>query len=324
MSELVYPIYIDRDMIAAFLASLEGGILESIEISQSSLRSSDPSEPVKKPSAKFGDAEGNQDPYGLESSRLSDIDLSKSGTITFPEASLFIRLRNLLLANGDIKIISNSFDLKDLVVGDLIEFSAKFQTTPLQDLEKIMRIIPLFYEMDRRRKIVELDTQIGILEKVKPNEAIKIDGEVKKLDALTINYLRASLKAQKDNLSGGFSEENAMIDLLSRSMSSGASETLLGVTHDVKFLCRAYQKFAREGVFDDIYNCEWRVLGKVVGKVDNNGEYDILTGTALNVLPVGEIEKIFEDFSSASMNIDFSKTRLKGPIVSVAALGIFS
>jgi hypothetical protein len=130
---LVYPVYLDTPMMTAFLASLEGGILEEANVEG---KSADTKE-------KSGKASLSAKVSGLLTSVLSlegggdfsrkvseSLESQYKGTVRFPNAALFIRLRDLLLEQNLVKQLDTTANLDHVKVGDLLEFQGTARPTP--------------------------------------------------------------------------------------------------------------------------------------------------------------------------------------------------
>ena len=98
--ELVYPIYLDTPMMTAFLASLEGGLIDETSVEEKASSGNEKKRSVKT-GLKFSGILSGLVGIGADAElarKISeDFESQYKHTVRFPAATLFIRLRNLLI-----------------------------------------------------------------------------------------------------------------------------------------------------------------------------------------------------------------------------------
>ena len=144
--ELVYPIYIDTPMMTSFLASLEGGLIDETSLEEKTSSSKEKGRSGAGGAKVGGLLSGllSLEANAEVSQKLSDsLEANYRSTVKFPEASLFIRLRELLRHEGLIQDFS-SIPFDELKMGALIEFGGFVSPNPAFQLRHFaQQISPL-------------------------------------------------------------------------------------------------------------------------------------------------------------------------------------
>jgi hypothetical protein len=323
--ELVYPIYLDTPMMNAFLASLEGGILEEANVESKTSKAKETSGKVS-----FGAKVSNV------ISALADInaqaDLSRKvsdnlesqykGTVRFPNASLFIRLRNLLIEREIIKEVITKSEFDKVSVGDIVEIQGMVKPSPNYELRKALnQLLPII--------IPTLELQAAQSE----NELASIK-----------NYPTRNNKGKKEILIGdesfdyftavkGYEEQvrqqqNLLVNVKAIERVSNslfAEETIHNIifnSDSFNAICKVYPTFARNEQISEMFEAKWRCVGKIIGKLEKNESFDLFKG-----LPIGLLTKsqeIIDSLKNEEVEINPSERVISGPTLIIAVLAIFA
>ncbi len=131
---LVYPIYLDTPMMMGFLASLEGGIIEELNL-ESKVADTEERSGNASVRCKFSnilslvmDVEGKGE-FAKKFSEL--LESNYKSTVKFPNASLFIRLYDILKQKNFIKSIHEKNQLESISLGDIVEVEGLAVASPV-------------------------------------------------------------------------------------------------------------------------------------------------------------------------------------------------
>lgn len=326
--ELVYPVYLDTPMMTAFLASLEGGIAEEANIESKTI---DSSEKSKKGSFGFKISELLSSVIGANaqadfSKKVSDsLESQYKSTIRFPNAALFIRLRNLLVEQNLIKKV-NSKNIDEVSVGDIIEIQGLAKPAPSYELRNIVnQLMPVtipalkLQEMQIENEKSNLNDIQGT-KNIKGEKILKIQGEEDiNLTELSKLYDLKIQGIQKQSL---YLQEvaNALNILFPEEHSSN----ILFDSEDFRSVCKLYPTFARDERIQDVFYAEWRCTAKVVGKISSDERYDLFKGLPIGLFAEDIFEKLKESIKSDELDINVSNPVIQGPALVLAVLAIFA
>src|SRR5262249_22892843 len=170
---LVYPIYLDTPMMTSFLASLEGGIMEETNIegktisAEEKARSASIGAKVSKLISGFIYLEGK----GELAKKVSDtLESQYKSTVRFPNATLFVRLRDLLSEQNLVKPLKSKTDFEAVRIGDLVEFQGITRPNPAYQVRRaVNQILPLF-EPYQEIEINRIEQQLAILRSAKQGQ----------------------------------------------------------------------------------------------------------------------------------------------------------
>lgn len=325
---LVYPVYLDTPMMTAFLASLEGGIMEEANIEG---KSGDTKE-------KSGKASLSSKVSGLLSSILSiegggeiskkvseSLESQYKGTIRFPNAALFIRLRDLLLEQKLVKKIDAKTKFENIAIGDILEFQGTAKPTPNYQIRRAFgQLLPLF-EPYQKMSETQLEQQQVLLKNAKPNKPLKIGGEeITFQDQNHLTNARELLKYQQQNIQNEmvvFQQIGKVLDSLFPEDSTGR---LLFKSDSLQVICRVYSAFARNERIQDVYDADWHCLGKVIGIVKDSEKYDLFRGLPIGYLAKNTFSNLASSLNNEDLNIEVSEPIVHGPALIMAVLAIFA
>jgi hypothetical protein len=324
---LVYPIYLDTSMMAAFLASLEGGIVEETNVES---RMSDSKENTQAGSlrTKIGGLLSNLLDFeaGAEvAKKVSELlESHYKSTVRFPEASLFIRLRDTLFDEGLVKMLTSDTGISDLTVGDLIEFQGLVLPHPAYQIRHIFgQLMPLLEPMSELN-ITQLENRFIALREAKPNKPVKVgDKEITFADQKAITSMRDLIKTQQQTSRNEVEIRRIMGTVLSDLFSRPHIDTLLFKSEGFHVVSHVYPAFARDERVEDIYNASWCCLGKVIRILPESEEYDLLQASPIGYFAKGLFPDLAAAFTNAKFNITTTEPMVPGPIVIVAPLAVF-
>lgn len=325
---LVYPVYIDLPMMTAFLASLEGGVIEEADIEG---KSSNVQERAKTGSlgakvagilSSIVDIEGK----GEFAKKVNDsLESQYKGTVRFPSAALFIRLRDLLLEQDLVKVINEDSKLEDFATGDLVEFEGQASPNPSYQIRRAFgQMLPLV-ELNQKLVETQTDQAIALLQDVKPNQSVKLgDMEHTFQNANEIKAARENLKASKQNSQNELAGYQTMAQMLNNLFPEDKMDTLLFRAEDFRFICRVYPIFARDERIQDIHDAQWRCIGKVIGKLSESQSHDLLKGSPIGYLAKDQFPAFASSLNNDHLNVEVTEPMISGPALIVATLGIFA
>lgn len=324
--ELVYPIYIDTPMMTSFLASLEGGLIEEATLEEKTSSS--------KERGKAG--EGGAKIGGLfsglasleakvEASQKSSEGLESSyqSTIRYPEAALFIRLRELLKKEGLVRDLhGKSFD--ELKMGELVEFSGIVSPNPSYQIRSFSQSLMPVLEAMSTAETAQFQGQVDLIENLKFNEIINIEtgnqmfsneGEAKKQKNLLKAQIRMKV-AELENMQG-------VMNGIEKFMPTEQIDKLIFDFEDSKAVCVVYPDFARNKRVQDIHYAHWSCVGKVIGKIED-GKYDLLKGLPVGYFASNFMEGLASTVNSGGVQLDLTPASIEGRIFVIATLAIFA
>ena len=326
--ELVYPIYLDTPMMTAFLASLEGGVAEEANI-ESKLTGS--TEKSKKASFKVKVSELISSVIGASaeaelSKRVSDsLDSQYKSTIKFPNATLFIRLRNLLIEQNIIKKVESSKNFDKISIGDIVEIQGLAKPNPSFELRNIVtQLMPVvvpalkIQEMQIENQKSNLKN-LPVTRKDKGIQFSKVEGDEINLTELSKYFDNQIQSIQNQSLY--LQEVGKTLDIL---FPEEQSTNLLLDSGQFKSVCKVYPSFARDERIQDIYDAQWRCIAKVIGKVEDDQEYDLFKGLPIGLFAKDAFANLANSLKNEELEINISNPVIKGPTLVLAVLAVFA
>lgn len=325
---LVYPVYLDTPMMTSFLASLEGGVMEEASIEGKSGGTKEKAGKASLGSKVSGLLSSvlNIEGSGEFSKKVSEsLESQYKGTIRFPNAALFIRLRDLMFAQNLVKKLNSNTSFNELSVGDLFEFQGVAKPTPNYQIRRAFgQLLPLL-EPYQKMSETQLEQQQSLLKNAKPNKSLKLGNEeINFQDQNHINTVRDLLKYQQQNTQNDmviFQQIGKVLDGLFPEDSTG---TLIFKSDSLQVICRVYNAFARNERIQDIYDAEWNCLGKVIGIVKESETYDLFRGHPIGYLAKNTFSNLAASLNNDDLNIEVEEPVIKGPAILMAALSIFA
>ena len=325
---LVYPIYLDTPMMTAFLASLQGGVIEEANIET---RRGDAQDNSKKVGFSISASNLLANFFGVGAEAELTKKISESlesqfkSTVKYPNAALFIRLRDLLIKENLIKPIPSADHLQNISVGDLIEFSGLALANPIQQIRMALKQIMPILEPSQKVQWGELVQSMTKLRNAKIGEIIKIGEEEILIERTSQkDEIRKYLENQKELNTNTTFLFKAVEEVFESLMPEEKIETILFESTGFNVLCKIYPAFVREERVQDIHDAHWHCLGKVLGKINSDMTYDLL-----KTYPIGKIAgTIFPGIAKAlqneSINIQINDPIVQGPGLTIATLAIFA
>lgn len=176
--------------------------------------------------------------------------------------------------------------------GKFIEFTASLRRNPLiEGLDPITRILEVATLFSGRE-------QVGKKQKSGKNQGTPDQQEL--------------LKRQLNSLSEG--------------LKAGGSSDLIADTENFRALLTVEEHFLNDPTMSDLVDGTFRVVGKVVRSVPENGSISLLRKTAFARTPdlLEKIVTAFENFESSVLDMPKMETEVQGPAIQVLPIAIFS
>lgn len=328
---LVYPIYLDTLMMTGFLASIEGGLVEEADLER---REGNAVERTSNASLKAGVSgllsgifSGGAD-AGLSREVSESLESQYKGTVRFPNAALFIRLRELLLAAENIVEVVDEGQLSNVEVGDIVEFQGVAMQNPAQQIQSLFeQLFPILAAAAEAEDAKLIQQQVEIeAAQFRKGMSITIGEqdfpfETRKDLKTLVTMFETMRKVKQAELTSFEAIGNALQTLFTEHATTGS---LVFEAEGFRVVCRVYPAFARNEQISDIYDAHWRCLGKVIDVIPAEREYNLLKGA-----PAGYIAR--EHFGELATALDNEHFRLEttdpvvhGPALVVATLAIFA
>lgn len=324
--ELVYPIYLDTMMMTAFLASLEGGIIEEANIEG---KTSDATKKTRKSS--FGAKVSNLLSYVVDINAQAEFSKDSSenaesqykGIVRFPQASLFIRLRNLLLEQDLIKSVSSSKDISKVSVGDLVEIQGIVKPSPNFELSRALRqLIPIVIPA-LQLEVTQIEHQLtdykNLAKSGKGIKKIPIGNEVFDF-SVVVEATEHQLKAKQSQLVNIQGLETVIGNLFTEENLSN----VVFESSNFSSICKVYPVFSRNERIEEIFDAKWSCLGKVIGKLETNDSYDLFKGLPVGLLAKNIYSSMVTGLQTEELNINVSNPIISGEGLIIASLAIFA
>jgi hypothetical protein len=324
--ELVYPIYLDTPMMTAFLASLEGGLVEQADIEDRTSNLDEKSRSFKAGINISGlltgligagtDAElARKISEGLESHYKS--------TVRFPSATLFIRLRKLLFDNSIIRVINSKEDISSVSIGDLVEVQGLAQPNPAPQLRKIIvQMMPILEEY-QRVAVNQLEQTAQLLKSSKPGSSIKIGEEnIMIHDANHVNQIRKVVERQKQELKVQSETFKMYKTVLDGMIPEGQAKLIPLKCHEYSAVCRVYPSFVRDEDIEGLYDGNWKCIGKVANITPEGETFDLLKDLPIGYFAKDQVKNMF-NINAENIKFDTTDPQIQGPVIELATLAIF-
>ena len=326
--ELVYPIYLDTPMMTAFLASLEGGLVDETNVEEKSALGDEKNHSVKAGfnlSGILSGLIGVGADAELARKISEDFKSQYKHTVRFPAATLFIRLRNLLIEKKLVKQVDLVSNLKIVRLGDLVEIQGFVQSNPALQIRKfIVQLMPIV-EQTQKLNLDQMEITYQLVKKAKPPQSIRIgdqDHAIKNKADLE-NLLRL-VEAQKLELENQTASINIIKSILDNLIPDETSKLVPFDCQGFSVICRTYSEFVRNEDLKDINDAYWRCLGKVIRIIPDNDSYDLLKGLPLGYIAQGEIQGLFSGMNVEGLKVEITNPVVQGPCLLVAPLAFFS
>ena len=325
---LVYPIYLDVPMMTAFLGSLEGGIVEETDVEGKSI---DGGEKVQQASVK-AKLSGLLSPFfsgegGVElSKKLSEsIESQYKSKVRISYAALFIRLRDLLLEQEQVKKIESIESSRDVSIGDIIEFQGLAMANPSYQIRssfnQLLPILAPFVTLMNSNS----EQQLIQLKEAKPRKPITIDKQTFTFeDQRQINDMRESIKIQQQQAINLVSMIKTLNEILAGLFPSDEMDKILFKNSNISVISYVYPVFARNERIQDLYGGNWHCIGKVIGILDDSDEYDLLKDAPISYFAKDQFSTFIRLLNNENLSINLTDSMVRGPALIVAPLAIFA
>ncbi len=314
-SELVYPVYLDVEMLISFLAALEDGISYSSEVAE------------RTAAAREGEGEGaakgglpsvvsllglNLSAEGRYRRKSTSEDTIESKFVReHTAASLFNRLRTrLITADRVVRIQEGAAGGSTVAVGSLVEFRGVVTGNPLKQLLDLFIAIGPYFGVDIGEVVEEhagSDARPG--KRAKPggsgprSQVPRLATAGGENPDLSVQEILRILKREV--------ERSPVIDLL---IEGGAETAVLTASRDL----------LSPDVEAHLIGGEFSVLGKVSAVVPEGRSTSLLRRTVFGYGGEQMAEALMEAFPAQSEGFDFSlaRTIVPGPAIQVLPLAI--
>lgn len=303
---LIVPVYVDTNALLDLLASVEGGFSLVEKVSS---RSSMSSEKDKSALVEGGTEFGIPNVLSLLKINLGGSLSAKRGEESGEEretvryhtyGSLLHRLRSYLEAQKMVKTLDVNDDVwESIEASNFIEVKGIVRPNPLADS---------FGRIDRLIGIVQLVSGFEISSSGQQSSG---KGGKKLSDKSQMTQIRQFIKGilsdiEKENI------RTFVVDI--QSQRRGSAVVLL------------YTNYLRDQTMTEIEHKEYRLLGKVVRKIEKDSEetIDLLRGTGLGGIGKETLDTLLAPFNQLEgMNLPEVKTEVRGPALEIVPIAIF-
>jgi len=315
--DLILPIYIDTNALLDLLASIEGGfsVVEKITTQSTETRNVD-----KGVRADAGTEFGIPNVLSMLKVNIGYSSNWKKGQedgqITEAEkyhtyGSLFFRLQEFLDTNKLIKRVDDVTTWDDIQPTDFVEIRGVFRPNPLANsLEIIDKLIGIFQLFDSDT----LSPNKSSTQKLTPEQKKESQEAKRKTQAQSkqMGEIRKFLKG----ISSDIQDENIRAFVLD----SISSE------FEFRSVVLLFLNYLRDQTMTEISHKEYRLLGKVVRKIerDSTDSVDLLVGTGLGGIGKDTLQGLVGSFGQMpGMNLPEVVTEINGPALEIVPIAIY-
>jgi hypothetical protein len=300
--KLIIPVYVDTNSLLDLLASIEGGFSLVEKVTS---RASISSEKDRSALAETGTEFGIPNVLSLLKIKLGGSVSTKRGEESGEEreterfhtyGSLLHRLRSYLEAEKLVKKLGTKDNIwKSIESSNFVEIRGIVRSNPLADS---------FGRIDRLISIAQLVSSINIGQ---------VNGKIGKAqnDKNQMIQMRQFIKGILSDIE----KENIRTFIIDMQSPKGGSAVAL-----------LYTNYLRDQTMTEIEHKEYRLLGKVVRKIEeDSGEtIDLLRGTGLGGVGKDTLENLLKSFNKLDgMNLPKVKTEITGPALEIVPIAIF-
>ncbi|MDD4650853.1 MAG: hypothetical protein PHQ34_01355 [Methanothrix sp.] len=326
--ELVYPIYLDEPMLMAFLGSLTGGIAEETTVeskTQGSKERATDAQIRAKVSEWISSLIGAEGEAGVSRKATESSESQYKSTVRFPQATLFFQLRELLFEQDLIEVLDSSESLESISLGDIVEFQGLAVANPGYQIRNFFnQLLPAIEPILSFTK-PQLDLNMNLLKGAKPGKPILMGGkELNFQNQNEINSVRDSINAQKqqiENLSSIFASINT---IFSRLYPADDLDNILFKSGGFDAILRIYPAFARDKRIQDLFDGNWRCIGKVINIIGPSEKYDLLKDAPISYFAKDQFSAIEDIFKNDNIKMNVTDSSVSGPAIIVTPLAIFT
>lgn len=328
-SDLVVPIYLDTNALLDLLASIEGGfnIVEKITTKES--RAAGSAHEVK---AEAGTEFGIPNVLSLlklalgYSGRRSSEKAQESAKETeryYTYGSLFVRLRDYLSENDLLKVLDDgSTTWEALNPSDFVEVRGLFRPNPfatsLGVMDRLLGMSQLFVGMSRPK--TASSAQSSGQGSASQDERRRQQEEKR---------LGEQAKEQARNQAKQMEEFRSLIKGVLSDIQNERIRTFVvefGRPVSGKAVALLFLDYLRDQTMTEIANREYRMLGKIVRKIETGStdRIDMLAGTGLGGIGRDAISQMAGAFSAMpGMNMPQIETEILGPALELVPVAVF-
>lgn len=314
--DLIIPIYIDTNALLDLLASLEKGFstVEKVTTKNEQNRNSE-----QTINANAGTEFGVPNILSLLKVNLSGSLNHKQGKGDSREissdryhtyGSLLQRLRTTFLDTKVARILENAEDEWDSIeMYDFIELQGKFNLNPLTESFGTLNRIMKLFEVFAQPSVANTNNK-----KNRPQLATPTP----------LNNPLGTISAQDVKLYRGYIE--GMIGGLEKDDIKTLVVDING-SNKHRAVVNIFIENLRDKTMTELQYKQFKLLGKVVGKISNSSEnIDLLQGTALSGFDENMITTLVEGFNqpNSGLNLPKIETKIKGPALQVIPIAIYA
>ena len=325
--ELVYPIYLDREMMIGFLASLQGGIVELADLEKHTEHSETKTRSTSvgvKISGLWNSIMGGGGELALGKEKARGEKEIYKSIVQYPDIALFIKLRELLLEGNHLRIVEDRL-LDEVSVGDIVEISGKALPNPSFQVRDLFKQIEPLLQAVFVANEVQLEQALLQLENAKPGDVIKVDDEeISVPNAKGRSALRRYIESMKKAKQGEKEMYQMMGKALSELFPANGTDVVAVDCSQFRVVCRLYPELARKGRVQDIYGAQWRCIGKVIDKIPNGGLVDLLEGLPISYFAGEQFSSVIQAFNNEFVGVNFNNAKVEGSALVLATMAIFA
>jgi|GEM_PF-843314 hypothetical protein len=325
--DLVIPIYIDTNALLDLLASIEDGfsVVEKV-----TTRNSDSKNINREVKADTGTEFGIPNVLSMlklnigysSNWKKTREDGKESQTDRYHTyGSLFYRLREFLEQNELIKYPSQDHIIwEDIKASDFIEIHGIFRPNPLSDSLKILcRTLDLFMMMS---DYIPNNSSVNISNSRLSKQPARNQQKSNTPIANSRNSFNQEQLKQIEQF------KNFFIGIL-KDIQTDNVFTFVTDIHDIpehQAVSLVYSDYLRDQTIREISHKEYRMLGKVVRKIDKEDSetIDLLLGTGLGGISRSVLDQIITVLGIIpGMNLPKIQTEIKGPALEIVPVAIY-
>jgi hypothetical protein len=124
-----------------------------------------------------------------------------------------------------------------------------------------------------------------------------------------------------DNLSSIFASLNK---IFSRLYPAYDLDNILFKSGDFDAILRTYPAFARDKRIQDLFDGNWRCIGKVINKIGPSEKYDLLKDAPISYFAKDQFSAIEGIFKNDNIKMNVTDSSVSGPAIIVTPLAIFT
>jgi hypothetical protein len=318
--DLIIPIYIDTNALLDLLASIEGGfsVVEKVTTQSADARGID-----RGVKAETGTEFGIPNVlsllklnlgYSADWKRAQEESQKMETERYHTYGSLFYRLREYLYGNSLIKRLGENQNNWDAIQpSDFVEIHGLFRPNPLANSLEIVDRLAGMFQLLSTGSFVSQPLQKG--SKGKPvSEEQKNLQEQKRAAQQQAKQIEEIKKFLRGVLS----------DLQAENIRAFVVD--LDEPEEYKAIVLLYLSYLRDQTMIEISHREYRLLGKVVRKIEADSDefVDLLLGTGLGGIGREVLEELVNALAQApGMNLPEIETQIAGPALEIVPIAIF-